>query len=356
MRFAALPPERLLDRWISTATDELDRLRRGRETLLTEWRESLAVPTPYDTRKFAVLEGQDTIHAFLRKRLASARREVGITASGFSLARAIEGGIDRALKDAHERGVRATVVTEISRANLAEAKQFASFVDLRHAIGPVTNRAVLVDRTGALVFVSGEQGLGANGEEQVALWSTAPRFVTLARDYHRRFWARARPADERIQEIENPSPGAVLSVRRGRESAPLGPLQEIAEIGMRATGLSDLPLDVPELVDAVARQVGRRVAENVVGSTPEEVARSLAEFYDRRAMGRLSVVKDRPLTLRVTNCFACTRASSPEVGRALCPAILRTVLEARLGAGWEVSHPDPRRHATRGCIFCVTPS
>jgi len=57
----------------------------------------------------------------------------------------------------------------------------------------------------------------------------------------------------------------------------------------------------------------------------------------------------------VTGCFACT-GDSPEIGRVMCPELLRTILEARLGQRWEVSKPDPTKHASRGCVFTATPA
>jgi sugar-specific transcriptional regulator TrmB/predicted hydrocarbon binding protein len=351
MRFAALPIEELLERWIETTSEDLTRLKTGRQKLLAEWQESLTAPDVFDARKFLVLEGQPAIHNFLRKRAGAARREILASASAFALARAIDGGIDRAFREARERGVRVRMVTEVTQANLPEAKHFTSFLELRHATSPVTNRAVVIDGSGALVYVSGEEGLGASGDAQVALWSTSPRFLSLTREYHRRLWARARPADDRIVELESP-PIAVLPVRRGASAEGLSRLNEITDLGMEVTGLRELKLDVRELIEAIARQLGRQIAEGVEGSTPEEVAHSLTDYYEEKALGRLSVVRDRPLTLRVTGCFACT-ASSPEVGRVMCPSLLRSVLETRLGSRWEVSKPDPTRHATRGCLFTV---
>ena len=70
-------------------------------------------------------------------------------------------------------------------------------------------------------------------------------------------------------------------------------------------------------------------------------------------MGRLDVVKDQPLVLRVTQCFGCVN-QSPEVGRVLCPELLRAVLETRLGVPYSVSKPNPRKHAERGCVFTAT--
>jgi hypothetical protein len=72
-------------------------------------------------------------------------------------------------------------------------------------------------------------------------------------------------------------------------------------------------------------------------------------------MGRLAVEKERPLTLRVTGCFACIPAS-PEIGREMCPQLLRAVLETRLGQRWAVTKPDPAKHASRGCIFTANPA
>ncbi len=141
---------------------------------------------------------------------------------------------------------------------------------------------------------------------------------------------------------------------QGHLAEPFQRLREITELGMRATGVREVRFDLPEMIETVARQLGSTIATRVEGSTPEEVARSLVGYYATHALGQLEVRREDPLTLRVTQCFACT-PQSPEIGRVLCPRMLRGVLETRLGSGWEVSRPDPRRHASKGCVFTVTP-
>jgi len=353
-RFAATSPDDLLDRWIRRASDRLQRLEHDREKILSEWEKDRMAFDDGDPRKFAVLEGRETIRRFLLKRIGTAERQVLLSTTGMSLSALIDGGLGRALREASGRGVKVRVVTEVYPPNLVEAKLFSTFAELRHSNGPVTNRAVVFDRLGALVYVSGEDGLGRTGDEQVALWSSAPMFVQLARDYHRRLWTPATRAEARLVELENP-PGAVLPVVSGRESVPFQRLKEIAKLGMRATGVRELHLNLPELIETIARQLGREIADQIEGRTPEQVASALAQYYETHTMGHLATVKERPLTLKVTGCFACT-SDSPEIGRVMCPQLLRTVLETRLGQHWEVSKPDPTKHAARGCVFVASPA
>lgn len=354
MRFAALPPEELLDRWIRRASDRVRRLEQDRGKILTDWEEARTEFDERDPRKFAVLEGRDTIHRFLVKRLGTAKRQVLLSASGSSLHRVVDAGTDRALREAHARGVKVRIVTEVSPQNLVDAKHLSSFAELRHSGGPIMNRSVVIDRLGTLVYVSGEEGFGRTGEEQVALWSSAAMFVQLARDYHRRLWVPGERAESRFVELENPS-AAVLPVVQGKESVPFQRLKEIASLGMRATGVRAFEFQLPELIEVIARQLGREIAAEVDGDTPEKVGRALSAYYEAHTMGHLAVVRDKPLTLQVTGCFACT-SDSPEIGRVMCPQLLRSVLETRLGHRWEVSKPDPTKHATRGCVFTVTPA
>jgi sugar-specific transcriptional regulator TrmB len=351
-RFAALPPDRLLDRWIRRASERVQRLEADRAKVLTEWEEGRAEFDDPDPRKFAILEGGATIDRFLVKRIGMAERQVLVNAGGSTLNGFLEGGIDRALREAHERGVRVKVVTEVYPPSLGVAKLFATFSELRHVAGPVVNRSVAIDRGGALVYVSGEEGFGPTGAEQVAIWSTAPSFTQLARDYHRRWWSLAERSEARFVELENPT-GAVLPVVAGREGVPFQRLKEIAELGMRASGVREFRLHLPDLIEAIAHQLGREIAKEVEGSTPAEVGGALSKYYAAHTMGHLTVVKERPLTMRVTGCFACTE-DSPEIGRVLCPQLLRSVLEARLGQRWNVSKPDPTKHANRGCTFTAT--
>ncbi len=353
-RFAALPLDELLDRWIRHASDHVRRLEQGRTKILTDWEDARTEFDDRDPRKFAVLEGRETIHRFLLKRIGTAEQRVLLTASGVSLPSVIDAGTDRALREAQARGVKVRIVTEVFPQNLVDAKHLASFADLRHSAGPVMNRSVVIDRTGALVYVSGESGFGRSGEEQVALWSSAPMFVQLARDYHRRLWTPGERADARFVDLENPT-SAVIPVVQGNETEPFQRLKEIAKLGMRATGVREFHFRLPELIETIARQLGRQIAEEVEGETPEAVGRSLSAYYETHTMGHLKVVRDRPLTLQVTGCFACT-SDSPEIGRVMCPQLMRTVLETRLGQRWEVSKPDPTKHASRGCLFTATPA
>jgi len=353
-RFAATSPDDLLDRWIRRASDRLQRLEQDREKILSDWEKDRMAFDDGDPRKFAVLEGRETIRRFLLKRIGTAERQVLLSTTGMSLSALIDGGLGRALREASRRGVKVRVVTEVYPPNLVEAKLFSTFAELRHSNGPVTNRAVVFDRLGALVYVSGEDGLGRTGDEQVALWSSAPMFIQLARDYHRRLWTPATRAEARLVELENP-PGAVLPVVLGRESVPFQRLKEIAKLGMRATGVRQLHLNLPELIETIARQLGREISDQIEGRTPEQVTAALAQYYETHTMGHLAMVKERPLTLKVTGCFACT-SDSPEIGRVMCPQLLRSVLETRLGHRWEVSKPDPTKHATRGCVFTASPA
>lgn len=353
-RFAALPPDALLDRWIRHASDHVRRLEQGRSKILSDWEEARTEFDERDPRKFAVLEGRETIHRFLVRRLGTAERKVYVSASGRTLSRMIDVGTDRALRDAHSRGVRVRIVTEVNPPNLLDAKHLASFAELRHSPGPVMNRSVVIDGLGALVYVSGEEGFGRSDEEQVALWSSAPKFVQLARDYHRRLWGPAERAEARFVALDHPT-AAVIPVVQGKEAEPFQRLKEIARLGMRASGVRGFQLELPELIETIARQLGRQIAEEVSGETPEAVGRSLSSYYETHTMGHLKVVREKPLTFQVTGCFACT-SDSPEIGRVMCPQMMRSVLEARLGQRWDVSKPDPTKHASRGCVFTATPS
>jgi sugar-specific transcriptional regulator TrmB len=353
-RFAAVPPEAVVDRWIRRANERLRRLEGDRDRVIAEWRQDMPTVVGADSPRFKVLEGPETIHRFLNKQVGTAREEVRVAVGGFSLARAIDGGVDRSLREASERGVRVRIVTEINVGNLPEAKIFGALGELRHAAGPVSNRTVVVDRTGALVFVSGPEGLGTSDAHQVALWSSSPSFLRLARDYHQRLWAKGAKSERRFVELETP-PTATLPVVQGRESEPLDRLREVTALGMRVTGMGQMTLDLPELIATIGRQIGAEVGRSLKGDSPVEAGRSLESYYAAHAMGRLSMVKERPLVFRVNGCFACV-SQSPEVGRVLCSELLAAALETRLGAHFDVSKPDPRRHAKRGCVFTVTPA
>ena len=352
-RFTALPVEELVDRWIAHASEEAEQLRAARGHLLEEALDPSAESSAGDGRRFIVVEGQPAIQAFLAKRFAAARKEILVSVTGFALTWAVDGGIDRVLAEAKARGVRVRLVAEISSSNLAEAKLFSQAAELRHSPHAITSRSVLIDRSQAGLWVTGEEGFGAGGSAQVMFVTSDPHFLTLTREHHLRLWARSVPATERLVELEGP-PRAMIPVGRGRQmEETFQRLKEITELGMNATGMDQISIDLSDLIEAVAAQLGHQVAEGLEGRTPEEVTRSLADYYRRHATGQLNIVRQEPLTVKVTNCFACR--NSPEIGRVLCPGMIGGALERRLGTRWDVSKPDPTRHASRGCLFTLTP-
>ena len=354
-RFVALEPEQLVDRWIHEASDRLTLLERDRDAIVRSCQESGDPLGTADGPKFTVLEGQNATNRLLLKRIGTAERHILLTLNGGGLARLMDGGVDRALRGASRRGVKIRVLTDIHRAHLAEVKHFLSFAEVRHSTTMLNHRSVVIDRGGALLFILDGGIPPVNGDDrQVALWSTRPSVVELSREYHHRLWATGMKAESRLVEIESPDM-TVLPVVTGRERDPFRQMRDLTVLGMRATGTKELRLSVPQLIEGIADQLGVQIAEALNAATPAELGRILAQHYRDQAPGQLEVVRDEPLTLRVRGCFACTEGST-EIGRVLCPRVFASIFGNVLGGRWEVSKPDPTRHAARGCLFTVTAS
>lgn len=351
-RFVALEPERLVDRWIHETADRLALLERDRDAIAQSWQERGDTVGTADGPKFTVLEGRNATSRLLIKRIGTADKQVLVTLTAGGLARLMDGGVDRALRDASKRGVKVRVLTDIHRIHLAEIKHFLSFAEVRHATTMLTQRSIVIDRSGALLFILDEGVNPVDGRDrQVALWSTRPSVADLSREYHHRMWTTGMRAENRLVEIESPDM-SVLPVVTGRERDPFRQVRDLTVLGMRATGTRELRLSVPRLIEVMADQLGLQIAESLEASSPAELGRALALHYREHAPGQLDVVRDKPLTLRVRNCFACTEGST-EIGRVMCPRVLASVFENALGGRWEVSKPDPTRHQARGCIFTV---
>ncbi|MCI4353121.1 MAG: hypothetical protein L3K14_07020 [Thermoplasmata archaeon] len=352
MRFRALSAEELLERWIRTTTEDLRRLESGRDHLLREFQEEIATPEANDGRKFVVMERRKTLYSFLRRQIGVARREILLSLSPSALARFIDGGIDRELRTARQRGVKIRVITEINRGNLPDAKHFATFSEIRNTRTMPAARGVLFDKTGAVVYVAGDLRPGGDEDQLVTVWTTDTDFLDLVRVQFQQLWNHCAPSEHRIVELEEPRTAA-LPVRLGREVESFNRLREITQLGMQVGGLRELPFDLPEFIDTVARQVGREIASELDGELPLEVARSLQEYYRAHNVG-FEILRPEPLLVRTDGCIACDGAS-PEVGRLLCPAILRTIFEARTGGRWEVARPEARKRKRAGHVFALSP-
>ncbi|HUI38160.1 MAG TPA: helix-turn-helix domain-containing protein, partial [Thermoplasmata archaeon] len=159
MRFEPLPPAELIDRWIRGASERLRRLEVDREAALADASEGLLDVESADPRKFAVLEGDAPIARFMVRRIGTARSGIDGVVPASSLPFLTEGGIDRALKDAHARGVRVRITTEVTLANRSEARSLGSFAEVRHSHRPVAHQSWTIDRQGALLYLAAAESL-----------------------------------------------------------------------------------------------------------------------------------------------------------------------------------------------------
>lgn len=220
---------------------------------------------------------------------------------------------------------------------------------MRHATTLLTHRSIVIDRAGALLFILDEGLAPAEGRDrQVALWSTRPSVVELSREYHHRLWTPGMKAENRLVAIESPDM-TVLPVVTGRERDPFRQVRDITILGMRATGTRELRLSVPQLIEGIADQLGLQIAETLEAASPAELGKALAAHYREHAPGQLDVVKEKPLTLRVRSCFACTDGST-EIGRVMCPGSSRAFSKACSEVAGR--SPSPTRPATPPGAAC----
>jgi sugar-specific transcriptional regulator TrmB len=353
MRFAPLPPEQFLDRVHHKAAEKVEELEGERERILLGWREALDSPDGADHRRFTVLEGAEEAVRFLKRKVGATEKEILACGTRESLTRTLDYGLDRGWKEARARGVKVRLLVHIQADTLALVKQFEPYAEIRHSPSPIGVPSLQLDRTGLYVNISDQYTNGSAAEPLIGLWTTSPELLRQGREYFRHLWARSTESATRQVALEAPS-SATLSIVAGREDEGLLRLKEVAELGMRAAGVQELQLDLVGLIDTIGRQLGREIGDRLSGETPPEVVQAIRDYYTAHGMGEVTVVKDRPLTLRVNECFAA-QSPSAEVGRVLCPAILGAALERRLGAQWSVSTGDLGRGRRSGCLFTIVP-
>lgn len=354
MRFAALSPEQLLDRLHHQAAERARSLESERDKILHSWREALGTSDDKDGRRFTVLEGTDAVYRFLRRKIGAAEKEVWGCLTPAALARVLDQGLDRTMREARARGVRVRVLTPVDADTLAPARTLEGAAELRHAPMNFGVASLVFDRSGMFVNISDHY---ANGTSLplVGLWSASPELNHSGREYFRHIWARSTPFTQRLVELDAPSPATIsLAGGVGDEDALLR-LREVAELGMRVTGVSEVKLDLVELIGAIGRQLGHEISGRLSGESPADVVHALAAYYSQHALGDVTIVRDRPLTLRVDGCFS-RAAPSNEVARLLCPAILAAALEGRLGSRWSVDATEPGRSRNRSCLFTIVPT
>ncbi len=301
IRFRAVPFAKALDVLLDVRKNRIRALEQKSARLKDRF-QSLTVETaqvPVD--RFQVLEGRPRIDQKLVDMCESAKSMIGIIATPTEIMMAETTGVLEALASRASIGVKARVITEVSKKNLETIEKFKERIEFRHldlTLKPIP-RVSFIDDTEALFAITGLEEPPAKYQEDVALWIGSQQFTRNLRAYFQEMWQVATPAEARIEAIRQGIPQEELAIFKGRLevrnkiSQMLDSAKESVDIWTTVKGVQILArLRLEQLKGLRQRDVKVRIIAPI---TPEnsQSARGLltaSQMRHSEALGRARVL------------------------------------------------------------------
>lgn len=102
-----------------------------------------------------------------------------------------------------------------------------------------------------------------------------------------------------------------------------------------------LGIKAEPVFDSLADSIGEELSSSFKSTSPVALANELSQFWEDNSLGKLSVVKKKPLTIQVSQLFKCgaEKTKSPHIFCKFVRSMLNAVIEKQLkGKGSIVKH------------------
>jgi sugar-specific transcriptional regulator TrmB len=199
-RYVALGLEKSLDELIEQSKARTAELSERKDRLLRELR-MLSIEHPEASADMLTLiHGRQSIHDYASRLIKSARREACVMTTWIGLLRTMISGVDDVYERSAKRGVRIRILCEINEKNMAAAKRYLTFTELRHVQEQDTSRLVIVDDRELMIIPRSRTTPEASRE--TCLWTNNHELLKIVRKYFEVLWSSATNGLSRIREIE----------------------------------------------------------------------------------------------------------------------------------------------------------
>lgn len=193
-RFVAVSPDQVFDKEIDRRLATIDNLRKSRTEVmaLVEQLQTLAPAPPKGIYK--ILQGRPAIYAQRDQMIANARKSVDWVSSHLAMLQHadVSGALDLAQKRAAEGLAMRFLVrtTNETAGRLDEVRRLPS-VAAREFACDVSVRFLIIDDTELLMWVVDDPSDSLYAGDEVAMYTTAPGFVTAQQQFLATAWERA---------------------------------------------------------------------------------------------------------------------------------------------------------------------
>ncbi|MFH0850232.1 MAG: helix-turn-helix domain-containing protein, partial [Candidatus Bathyarchaeota archaeon] len=317
IRFAATPPDEVLRRSIEETKQTLSGLERDEERVLEELarirgQEQDVAEEP----RFRIYQGRQQVYDFLGQMGDRVEMEMNLVTTSLDLLRLGLWGVDDRLIELSRGGRRVRLLVPVDKSNVGEVEKLAGHFKVRHISMETPMRFALVDDKEILTSVAMDYSMSMTTDDDTALWTNAPSFISAIKIFYDSLWALAPDAETLI-----------ASIRTGVEPQEFRALRDWSEYVSAFTSMirgssrsvdilvsrtQDLPMRFRELEKLLlGKEV--RVVTSVDESTSDDVALVVSAHSLRHNQA------ETDLTLLVVDSRECLLATSnwESMGRAV---------------------------------------
>ena len=308
VQFAATPPEEVLRRSIDDAKQTLSGLEGDEEKVLEELarlrgQEQNVAEEP----RFRIYQGRQQVYEFLSQMGDRVDEKMNLVTTSLDLLRLSLWGVDDRLIEMSRRGRRVRLLVPVEEADLGEVEKLAGHFEVRHISLDTPMRFALVDDKEILTSVAMDDSMSMTTNDDTALWTNSPSFISAIKIFYESLWALAPNAETMINSIKTGvEPQEFRALRDWDEylSAFTSMIRDNSRsVDILVNRLQDLPVSVSEL-ETLLRGKEVRVVASVDESTSDDVV-VVASAHDLRHN-----TVDTDLTLLVVDSRECLLATS----------------------------------------------
>lgn len=308
VRFAATPPEEVLRRSIDDAKQTLTGLEGSEERVLEELAKIRGQEQDVaEEPRFRIYQGRQQVYEFLSQMGDRVEKEMNLVTTSLDLLRLSLWGVDDRLIELSGGGRRVRLLVPVEEADLGEVEKLAGHFEVRHISMETPMRFALVDDKEILTSVAMDDSMSMTTDDDTALWTNSPSFISAIKIFYESLWALAPSAETMITSMKTGVEPQEFRALRDRDEYVSVFTSMIRDSGravdILVNRIQDLPVSVREL-EMLLRGKEVRVVASVDESASDDVV-LVASAHDLRHN-----TADTNLTLLVVDGRECLMATS----------------------------------------------
>ena len=352
MRFTGIPVSDVFKQMIKREEANVRRLQQHLDEMNSQ---SLVISSdiPVNTNEplFNVVKDRHSIYATIENLVQESEEKVWMMLSKWGILHLMRSGINESLTEALDRGIEIKIIADIESKTIRFYEQLDKRIEIRHHENQ-SQMGVYVDGEVGIQIVHSEINPTGRGKEDAALLIESTDYMMAQFELIKLHWnegiafasVRARLVDGMITEPLKLKIGEGSFYNRLRDlisdedgfgftNAILRRPDEPLTMGISAASLSQLGVDMNEILRGVGQRIGRELALELREEVEDEEFWSrLVKQWDSLGMGELEFDAIPPTLVTVKDSNNCEK--NPQLGTILChmdEGVLEGILMERHG-------------------------